>query len=158
MVLGAADLEGLVLRYGGFYGPGTGLEPGGEFVEAIRKRRFPIVGGGQGVWSFIHIADASEATLLAIEGGPAGLYNVVDDDPAEVSEWLPELARVVGAKPPYRVPAWLGRLLIGEAVVRMMTEQRGSSNAKARRLLGWRPRWTSWREGFRHSLSPARAA
>jgi nucleoside-diphosphate-sugar epimerase len=158
MVLGAADLEGVVLRYGGFYGPGTGLEPGGEFVKAIRKRRFPIVGGGSGVWSFIHIADAAEATRIAIEGGPAGLYNIVDDDPAEVSEWLPELARAVGAKPPYHLPAWVGRLLVGEAVVRMMTEQRGSSNAKARRLLGWQPAWASWRQGFHRGLSPARAA
>jgi nucleoside-diphosphate-sugar epimerase len=158
MVLGAADLDGMVLRYGGFYGPGTGLEPGGEFVEAVRKRRFPIVGGGKGVWSFIHIADAAEATRIAIEGAPAGLYNVVDDDPAEVSEWLPELARVVGAKPPYHVPTWLGRLLVVAAVVRMMTEQRGCSNAKARRQLGWRPAFASWREGFQRELSPARAA
>jgi len=158
MVLGAADLDCVVLRYGSFYGPGTGLEPGGALVEAVRKRRFPIVGGGTGVWSFVHIADVAEATLIAIEGGPAGLYNVVDDDPAEVSVWLPELARAIGAKPPYRVPVWVGRLVIGEAGVRMMTEQRGASNAKAKRLLGWHPAWASWREGFHRGLSAARAA
>jgi nucleoside-diphosphate-sugar epimerase len=158
MVLTSIAPKGVVLRYGAFYGPGTGLEPGGELGEAVRKRRLPVVGGGAGVWSFVHIADVAEATCIAIEGGPAGLYNIVDDDPAEVSVWLPELARAVGAKPPYHVPAWLGRLVIGEAAVRMMTEQRGSSNAKAKRLLGWRPTWASWREGFHRGLSPARAA
>jgi nucleoside-diphosphate-sugar epimerase len=149
---------GVVLRYGAFYGPGTGIEPGGDLLEMVRKRRLPVVGRGAGVWSFLHIADAAEATRLAIEGGPAGLYNVVDDDPAEVVAWLPELARAVGAKPPYHVPAWLGRLAIGEAGVRMMTEQHGSSNAKAKRLLGWQPAWASWRQGFRRGLAPARAA
>ena len=157
-VLGATDVAGIALRYGAFYGPGTSLTPGGFVVEAVRKRRFPIVGGGTGVWSFIHIADAAEATRLAIEGGPAGLYNVVDDDPAEVAVWLPELARVIGARPPYRVPAWLGRLAAGEVGVRMMTEQRGSSNAKAKRLLGWQPVYASWRDGFRSGLAAARAA
>jgi nucleoside-diphosphate-sugar epimerase len=158
MVLGSADVAGVVLRYGAFYGPGTGIGLGGEVAEAVRKRRFPMVGNGAGVWSFVHIADVAEATRVAIEGGPAGLYNIVDDDPAEVSAWLPELARAVGAKPPYHVPAWLGRLLIGEAGVRMMTEQRGSSNAKAKQLLGWQPAWASWREGFHHGLASARAA
>jgi nucleoside-diphosphate-sugar epimerase len=100
----------------------------------------------------------AEATRIAIEGGPPGLYNIADDDPAEVSAWLPELARAIGAKPPYRVPAWLGRLVIGEAGVMMMTEQRGSSNAKAKRLLGWQPTWPSWREGFQRGLAPAQAA
>jgi nucleoside-diphosphate-sugar epimerase len=157
-VLASTDPAGIVLRYGAFYGPGTGFEPGAELVEAVRKRWLPIVGGGAGVWSFVHIADVAEATAVAIEGGPAGLYNVVDDDPAEVSVWLPELARAVGAKAPYRVPEWLGRLVLGEAGVRMMTEQRGSSNAKAKQDLGWQPRWTSWREGFVLGLSAARAA
>jgi nucleoside-diphosphate-sugar epimerase len=157
-VLGASDLAGIVLRYGAFYGPGTSLTPGGYVVEAVRKRRLPIIGGGTGVWSFCHIVDAAHATLLAIEGGPAGLYNVVDDDPAEVAVWLPELARVMGARPPYRIPVWLGRLAAGEVGVRMMTEQRGSSNAKAKRLLGWQPTYPSWRDGFRSGLAPARAA
>ena len=152
-VLASTDPVGVVLRYGAFYGPGTGIEPRGELVEAVRKRQLPVVGGGTGVWSFVHVADVAEATRLAIEGGPAGLYNIVDDDPAEVSVWLPELARAIGAKPPRRVPAWLGRLFIGEAGVRMMTEQRGSSNAKAKRLLGWQPRWASWRDSFRQELS-----
>lgn len=158
MVLASTEPAGVVLRYGAFYGPGTGIEPGGELMEMVRKRRLPIVGGGAGVWSFVHIADVAEATRIAIEGGPAGLYNIVDDDPAEVSAWLPELARAVGAKPPHRVPAWLGRLVIGEAAVRMMTVQRGSSNARAKQVLGWRPLWASWREGFHRGLSSARAA
>jgi 2-alkyl-3-oxoalkanoate reductase len=156
-VLGASGLEGIVLRYGAFYGPGTSLAAGGSLVEAVRRRRLPIIGDGAGVWSFSHIADVAEATRRAIEGGPPGLYNIVDDDPAEVSIWLPELARVIGAKPPYRIPVWLGRLAAGEAGVRMMTEQRGSSNAKAKRLLGWQPACSSWRDGFR-SFTPARAA
>lgn len=157
-VLGSTEPAGVVLRYGAFYGPGTALALDGELVRAVRKRRFPIVGDGAGIWSFVHVDDVAEATCIAIEGGPAGLYNVVDDDPAEVSAWLPELARAVGAKPPLHVPAWVGRLVLGEAGMRMMTEQRGSSNAKAKRLLGWQPAWASWREGFRHGLSPARAA
>ena len=152
-VLAASPLAGVVLRYGAFYGPGTSLAPGGFLVDAVRKRRLPIIGAGTGVWSFSHITDAAEATCLAIEGGPPGLYNIVDDDPAEVSVWLPELARVLGAKPPFRVPVWLGRLVAGEIGVRMMTEQRGSSNAKAKRLLGWQPTYSSWREGFRRGLA-----
>jgi nucleoside-diphosphate-sugar epimerase len=140
------------------YGPGTSLAPGGYVVEAVRKRRLPIIGDGTGVWSFSHIADVAEGTRLAIDGGPAGLYNIVDDEPAEVSVWLPDLARVIGARPPYRVPVWLGRLAAGEVGVRMMTQQRGSSNAKPKRLLGWQPAYSSWRDGFRHGLGPARAA
>jgi 2-alkyl-3-oxoalkanoate reductase len=153
-VTGAEGLEGLVLRYGGFYGPGTSvaLAPEGEQVEAIRKRRFPVVGGGAGVWSFVQIEDAAAATAAAVERGAPGIYNVVDDDPAPVSEWLPALAAVVGARPPRRVPRWLGRLLAGEAAVVMMTESRGASNAKAKRELGWQPRYASWRDGFREGL------
>jgi nucleoside-diphosphate-sugar epimerase len=158
MVLGSTEPAGVVLRYGAFYGPGTGIAPGGELLEAVRKRRLPVVGDGTGVWSFVHIGDVAEATRIAIEAGPAGLYHVVDDEPAEVSAWLPELARAIGAKPPYHVPAWLGRLAIGEMGVRMMTEQRGSSNAKAKQQLGWQPSWASWRDGFRHGLSSVRAA
>src|SRR4051794_17865477 len=138
-VTGAEWTEGIVLRYGGFYGPGTSLAPGGEQTEMIRKRRWPIVGDGGGVWSFVHIEDAAEATAAAVEHGTRGVYNIVDDEPAPVAEWLPALAAGIGAKPPRRVPRWLGRLLAGEAIAVMMTEVRGASNAKARRELGWRP-------------------
>jgi len=141
--------EGIVLRYGGFYGPGAS-----DFLlDMLRKRRVPVIGGGTGVWSFIEITDAAAATLSAVEGGAPGIYNVVDDDPAPVSEWLPYLAQVAGAKPPLRMPAWLGRLLAGEFVVAQMTTSRGYSNEKARKELGWEPRYSSWREGFRAWVS-----
>jgi 2-alkyl-3-oxoalkanoate reductase len=137
--------EGIVLRYGTFYGPGAG-----EFlVEMARKRQLPVIGGGTGVWSFIEITDAAAATIAAIEHGTPGIYNVVDDDPAPVAQWLPYLAMVAGGKPPLRVPAWIGRLLAGEFVVAQMTSSRGSSNQKARKELGWVPQYLSWREGFR---------
>jgi nucleoside-diphosphate-sugar epimerase len=140
--------EGLVLRYGGFYGPGTG-----DFlVEAVRKRQVPVI-GGTGIWSFIEITDAAAATVAAVEAGAPGIYNVVDDDPAPVAQWLPYLAEVLGAKPPRRVPAWLGRLLAGEFVVAQMTSSRGYTNEKARKDLGWEPRYASWREGFRAWIS-----
>jgi nucleoside-diphosphate-sugar epimerase len=148
-VTGAGWTEGIVLRYGGFYGPGTSLRPdGGEHLEMIRRRKFPVVGDGAGVWSFIHIEDAAEATVAAIERGRRGIYNIVDDDPAPVAEWLPELAAALGAKPPRHVPRWLGGLLAGEAAAVMMTEVRGATNAKAKRELGWRPRHPSWRQGI----------
>ncbi len=140
--------EGIVLRYGAFYGPGTSMSPGGEQFEMVRKRKFPVVGNGAGVWSFIHIADAAEATVAAIEHGHRGIYNVVDDDPAAVADWLPALAEQLGAPKPWRVPRFLGRLLAGEAGAVMMTEVRGASNAKAKRELGWAPRHPSWRQGF----------
>ncbi len=152
-VSGAAGIDGVVLRYGFFYGPGTGLAPGGEMAEAVRRRQFPIVGSGAGVWSFVHIDDVAAATALAIEGVPRGIYNIVDDEPAEVSVWLPELARVIGAKPPRHVPAWVGRLFVGEGAVTWMTEGRGSSNARARRVFNWQPIYPSWRDGFRHEFS-----
>lgn len=141
--------EGIVLRYGTFYGPGAS----DSLLDAVRKRQVPVVGGGTGVWSFIETTDAAAATLAAVEHGAPGVYNVVDDDPAPVSEWLPYLAEVVGAKPPLRLPAWLGRLLAGEFVVEQMTNACGSSNEKARRELGWKPRYASWREGFRAWVS-----
>ncbi len=147
-VLGARWTEGIVLRYGGFYGPGTSLAPGAEQVELVRRRRFPLVGDGGGVWSFIHIADAADATLAAIERGSRGVYNVVDDDPAPVAEWLPALAQELGAKKPMRVPRFIGRLFAGEYGVVIMTEIRGASNAKAKRELAWRPAHPSWRQGF----------
>ena len=148
-VLGAKGLEGVVLRYGGFYGPGTGL---GAMLDDVRRRRFPIVGGGTGVWSFVHVEDAASATLAAVERGTPGVYNVVDDEPAPVAEWLPYLAEVLGAKPPRRVPVLVGRVAAGEAGVSMMTRSRGASNAKAKRELRWQPRYASWREGFRTGL------
>jgi nucleoside-diphosphate-sugar epimerase len=148
----AADLEGIALRYGGFYGPGTSLGEGAPLIDMVRRRRFPIVGGGGGVWSFIHSDDAAAATVAAIERGRPGIYNVTDDEPAPVSVWLPELAAALGAPPPRRVPAWLARLLVGETGVAMMTQVRGASNSKAKQKLGWQPRFASWREGFRSGL------
>ncbi len=147
-VLGADWTEGIVLRYGAFYGPATSMAPGTEQVELVRRRKFPLVGDGGGVWSFIHVADAAEATVAAIEHGSRGVYNVVDDDPALVAEWLPALAQELGAKKPVRVPRFIGRLFAGEAGVVMMTEIRGASNAKAKRELAWHPAHTSWRQGF----------
>ena len=145
----AEAAEGIVLRYGSFYGPGAS-----DFLlEMLRKRQVPVIGGGTGVWSFIEITDAAAATIAAVGQGAPGLYNVVDDDPAPVAQWLPYLAKVAGAKPPLRVPAWLGRLLAGEFVVAQMTTSRGYSNEKARKELGWEPRYASWREGFRAWVS-----
>jgi nucleoside-diphosphate-sugar epimerase len=146
--------EGLALRYGGFYGPGTGisLAPDAVMAGPIRKRRFPIVGDGGGVWSLVHIEDAAAATAIAVERGRPGIYNVVDDDPAPVREWLPVLASALGAKPPRRVPRWLGRLAAGEMATLMMTEARGASNEKAKRELGWQLRYPSWRQGFAQGL------
>lgn len=151
-VTGAAGIEGLVLRYGGFYGPGSTLGEGGDMLEQVRRRRVPIVGSGDGVWSFIHLDDAATATALAVERGAPGIYNLSDDDPAPVSQWLPELARLIGARPPHRVPLWLGRLMAGEPAVWLFTGARGTSNAKAKRELGWEPRYASWRDGFRYGL------
>ncbi len=147
-VTGAGWTEGVVLRYGGFYGPGTSLDVDGEHLEAIRRRKFPVVGDGAGVWSFVHIEDAAEATLIAIERGRRGIYNIVDDEPAPVSEWLPAAAAMVGGKPPRHVPRVVARVLAGEAATIMMTEIRGASNAKAKRELGWQPKHPSWRRGF----------
>lgn len=146
--------EGLVLRYGGFYGPGTSisLAADAQMSAPVRKRRFPIVGDGGGVWSHIHIEDAALATAVAVERGRPGIYNIVDDDPAPVREWLPVLASALDAKPPRRVPRWLGRLAAGEVATVMMTEVKGASNAKAKRELGWEPRYASWRQGLAHGL------
>jgi nucleoside-diphosphate-sugar epimerase len=153
MVLNTADLNGIALRYGSLYGPGTNISPGGDIVEMVRQRKFPLVGGGAGVWSFVHVDDAARATQLAIERGAAGVYNIVDDEPAEVAVWLPDLAQVLDAKPPFRLPAWIGRFALGDAGISMMTRVRGSSNAKAKLALGWRPYYASWRDGFRRGLS-----
>jgi nucleoside-diphosphate-sugar epimerase len=147
-VLGATWTEGIVLRYGVLYGPGTSLSLGEEQFELVRKHKFPLVGNGAGVWSFIHIADAADATVAAIEHGHRGAYNVVDDDPAPVDEWLPTLAEKLGAKPPMHVPKFVGRMLAGEPAVVMMTDVRGASNAKAKRELSWHPAHPSWRDGL----------
>src|SRR5215469_3068683 len=144
----ADGITGLALRYGSLYGPGTT----DQIVAMIRKRRLPIVGDGSGVWSFLHIEDAATATVAAVQRGATGVYNIVDDDPAPVSEWVPVVARQVGAKPPWHVPVWLGRVFAGDVGVSVMTQVRGSSNAKAKRELGWQPRWASWRDGFARGL------
>lgn len=148
-----APLEGIVLRYGNFYGPGASE----ELVDLVRQRRMPMIGDGAGVWSWIHLDDAAAATVAAVEHGHAGAYNVVDDEPAPVSEWLPYLADCVGARAPLRVPTWLGRLAAGQTTVRWMTQARGASNAKAKRELGWHPARASWRTGFRDWLTEAAA-
>ena len=154
-VTSSADPEGIVLRYGSFYGPDTGMLSR-AMIDQLRRRRVPLIGGGGGRWSFIHVEDAAAATVAAVErGSPGHIYNIVDDEPAEVSEWLPALATLVGARSPIRLPAWLGRLFAGEHLVSMMTEVRGGSNAKARRELGWRPAHPSWREGFAEIASRA---
>ena len=153
-VTGIGWAEGIAIRYGGFYGPGTGLEDTPDAVMAglIRNRKFPIVGGGGGVWSLVHVTDAVSATVACIERGRPGIYHVADDDPAPVRVWLPELARALGAKPPRRVPAWLVRLVAGGGPVDMMTRARGISSEKAKRELGWTLRYPSWRNGFAEGL------
>jgi nucleoside-diphosphate-sugar epimerase len=146
-VLGAEGIEGLVLRYGFFYGPGTGFGPGGYTAGEVARRRFPVVGPGTGRFSFVHVDDAVEATVLALERGAPGVYNVVDDEPAPARDWIPAMAAAMGAKPPRHVPLWLAKLVVG-ALAGQMVGQRGSSNAKARRELGFAPRYPSYREGF----------
>ena len=147
------DAGGIALRYGGFYGaPDDGL------LEPVRKRQFPIVGNGGGVSSFIHLDDAAAATVLALEHDGPAIYNIVDDEPAPVREWLPVLADALGAKPPRRFPVWLARLFAGEAGVMLGTDARGASNAKAKRELGWRPRYPSWRQGFAAAYAKPSAA
>ncbi len=152
VVTSSPDLHGTALRYGTFYGPGTGFQPGGEMYELIRKRQLPLVGTASGIWSWIHIDDAARATMLALERGAPGVYNITDDEPAPVSEWLPHLAAAIGAKPPRRLPAWLVRPMIGEHGISLMTQIRGSSNAKAKRELGWTLEYPSWRSGFESGL------
>jgi nucleoside-diphosphate-sugar epimerase len=151
--VGVGETQGVVLRYGAFYGPGTAFGMGGSALEDLRRRNFPVVGNGSGIWSFIHIDDAAEATLAAIERGASGIYNIVDDEPAAVSDWLPALAAAIGAPVPRHVPAFIARLTVGEHAVALMTEIRGASNAKAKRELHWEPRWSSWRLGFRAALA-----
>ena len=147
----SAPLDGLALRYGNLYGPGSS----DVIVRMLRRRMVPLVGNGAGVWSFLHVTDAAAATVAAVRHGAPGIYNVTDDEPAAVREWLPVLAAAVGAKPPLHLPAWLGRLAAGEAGLSMMTQGRGSANAKARRELSWQPVWPTWREGFARGLDAA---
>jgi nucleoside-diphosphate-sugar epimerase len=144
-----AEVGGAALRYGSLYGPGATDDQ----VELVRKRQFPLVGGGAGYSSWVHLADAASATVLAVEQKARGVFNIVDDEPAPASEWLPYLAACAGAMPPMRVPAWLARMLAGDVAVTIMTEGRGFSNAKAKRELGWQPRYPSWRRGFRDGLA-----
>jgi 2-alkyl-3-oxoalkanoate reductase len=150
----AAPLDGIVLRYGNLYGPGAS-EP---LVKLVRQRRFPIIGSGAGVWSWIHVDDAAGATVAALERGTSGIYNITDDEPAPVSEWLSYFAKAVGAKPPLRIPEWLARPIAGAVAVRWMTESRGAANEKAKRELAWQPRWSSWRDGFCDGLQETPAA
>jgi nucleoside-diphosphate-sugar epimerase len=151
-VTGADGVEGVVLRYGFFYGPGTYYAPGTGLARDVERRRFPIVGRGSGEFSFIHVDDAAAATVVALDRGAPGVYNVVDDEPAPMREWVPAFAEALGAKPPRRVPAWIARLVAGRESVAMALHMRGASNAKARRELGWEPRYRSWRQGFREAL------
>lgn len=151
-VMHAAGLEGIVLRYGMLYGPGTTIAADGEIVRLVKMRQLPIIGGGGGVWSFVHVDDASKATVAAVSRGRAGIHNIVDDEPAPVATWLPHLAAVLGARSPRRIPAWLGRMAVGDAGVSMMTRNRGASNAKAKRELGWTLVYPTWRSGFEKGL------
>jgi nucleoside-diphosphate-sugar epimerase len=148
----AEGIEGVVLRYASFYGPTGDIGNGGSLVELIRKRRLPLIGSGAGVWSFIHYDDAADATVKAIEGTATGIYQVADDDPAPASVWLPEFAKILGAKPPRHVPAWLGRLVVGDLGVKAFTEIRGADNTLAKQTFGWQPNYASWRTGFREGL------
>jgi nucleoside-diphosphate-sugar epimerase len=146
-----APLEGLALRYGSLYGPGSS----DQFVRLLKRRQVPLIGDGGGVWSFLHVTDAAAATVAAVHGGSPGVYNIVDDEPAPVAQWLPVMARAAGAKPPLHLPAWIGRLAAGEAGLSMMTQIRGCANAKAKAELGWQPIWPSWRDGFARGLTQA---
>jgi nucleoside-diphosphate-sugar epimerase len=147
-----AGFDGLLLRFGYWYGPGTAFSRDGFYAHEVRKRRFPIVGDGGGIFPFVHIDDVVEATVAAIEHGAPGIYNVADDDPAPTREWLPVFADAVGAEPPRRVPTWVARMFVGKLQARMATEMRGADNSKAKRELGWAPRFPSWRDGFRRAL------
>jgi nucleoside-diphosphate-sugar epimerase len=151
-VAGSGDFDGLVLRYGQLYGPGTYFAPDGHIGREVSRRRFPVVGPGTGTFSFLHVEDAAAATVAALDHGAPGVYNVVDDEPAPLREWLPLYAEALGAKPPLRLPVWLVRLLAGSAVAASAVELRGASNAKAKRELSWAPRYPSWRQGFREAL------
>ncbi len=151
-VTASSEIAGIVLRYGAFYGPGTGLFEA-QMVDQLRRRRVPLIGDGNGWWSLLHVDDAAAATAIAVERARPGIYNIVDDEPAPVRDWLPVLASMLGAKPPRRIPRWLARIVAGEHIVTLMTEARAGSNAKAKRDLGWQPKHASWRQGFAEVLS-----
>jgi nucleoside-diphosphate-sugar epimerase len=151
-VVGASGLEGIALRHANHYGPGTSFALNGDLVKLIHKRQLPVIGDGGGIWSFIHVDDLAQATVAAVERGTRGVYNIVDDEPVASRDWIRALAEAVGAKPPRHVPVWLGKLAAGEVGVSMMTQIRGTSNAKAKRELGWKPQYASYREGFRLGL------
>ena len=151
-VVGASDLEGIALRHANHYGPGTSFALDGDLLKLIRKRQLPVIGDGGGVWSFIHVDDLAQATVAAVERGLPGVYNIVDDEPVASRDWIPALAEAVGAKAPRHVPVWLGKLAAGEVGVSMMTQIRGTSNAKAKREFGWKPQYASYRDGFRLGL------
>lgn len=151
-VTGAEELEGLALRYGFWYGPGTTYSREGHWAKEVARRRLPVIGKGGGVTSFVHVDDVASATILALERGDRGVYNVVDDDPAPAREWIPAYAKAVGAPPPRKIPAFVARLVAGPYAVYMMTELRGASNAKVKSELGFEPRWPSWRKGFAEGL------
>ncbi len=148
-----SNIQGIALRYGNLYGPGTGFALDGDIVAMLRKRGFPIVGNGAGIWSFIHVNDAASAAVAAIQHGEPGAYNICDDEPAPVNVWLPALAKTVGAKPPFHIPVWAARFIVGDVAVSMMTQIRGASNAKAKRELNWQPGYKTWRDGFRTGLA-----
>jgi len=158
MIWHAPGLVGTVLRYANLYGPGTSISTDGEIAVLIREGRFPVVGSGAGIWSFLHVDDAASATKVAIEQHVAGVFNVADDEPAEVATWLPYLAELVGAPPPRHVPAWIARFAIGDAGVSLMTDVRGASNDKVKKTFGWLPRYWSWRLGFRDVFRPQMSA
>jgi len=151
-VLNTDGIEGVALRYGSFYGPTGDIGKGGSMVEMIQKRRLPLIGDGTGIWSFIHYDDAASATVKAVESDVTGVFQIADDDPAQAAVWLPEFARILGAKPPRHVPAWIGRLAVGDVGVAAFTEIRGADNTLAKRTFGWQPGYASWREGFRKGL------
>jgi nucleoside-diphosphate-sugar epimerase len=156
-VTGSVQPEGIVLRYGSFYGPGTGLLDS-SMLEQVRNRRTPVIGNGAGWWSFVHVDDAAAATVKAIERGkPGSIYNITDDDPAQVRDWLPTLAKIIGAKEPHRLPAWIARVVAGKHLVSMMTQVRAGSNAKAKKELGWQPAHPSWRSGFSEAVPQSMA-
>ena len=155
-VTASSELAGIVLRYGAFYGPGTGLFDG-TMIDQLRRRRVPLIGDANGWWSLLHIDDAAAATAIAVERGAPGIYNIADDEPAPVREWLPALAAVLGAKPPRPIPEWLARIVASEHIVMLMTEARAGSNVKAKRDLAWLPKHASWRQGFAAVLSQRRS-
>ena len=155
LVMDASSVDGVVLRYGTFYGPGTWYSRSGQIGQQMRARQYPIIGAGEGITSFIHLGDAADACVAFVESGRAGVYNVVDDEPAAASAWMPQFAKAVGAKPPLRLPAGLARLVAGKGLVEWSTRAPGASNAKLKRELGWRPRYPSWRDGFTSGLEEA---